>query len=84
MSGQHGARICLAKAKSSGTKDVLLGKFQILKFLDVMDDKTDEGKRILEMVELNELALKELVLSIDVSISKYKIAFGIVKSFKTK
>ena len=45
-----------AKAKRSGIKDVLLGKLQIPKTLDVIDDKIDEEKRILKINELNELA----------------------------
>ena len=39
---------------------------------------------MLKIVELNERAFKELVLSIDVSSSAGKIAFGIVMSCKTK
>jgi hypothetical protein len=39
---------------------------------------------MLRIVDLNELAFTELVLSIDVSSSSGKIAFGIVKSCKTK
>jgi hypothetical protein len=39
---------------------------------------------MLRIIDLNEMAFTELVLSIDVSSSSGKIAFGIVKSFKTK
>jgi hypothetical protein len=38
----------------------------------------------LRVIDLNEMAFTELVLSIDVSSSSGKIAFGIVKSCKTK
>jgi hypothetical protein len=74
----------LAKATRSGIKDVLLGKVLIPKSSEVFDEKTDEGKRMLRIIDLNEMAFTELVLSIDVSSSSGKIAFGIVKSFKTK
>jgi hypothetical protein len=50
----------------------------------LLDEKTDEGKRMLRIIDLNEMAFTELVLSIDVSSSSGKIAFGIVKSCKTK
>jgi hypothetical protein len=38
---------------------------------------------MLRIIDLNEMAFTELVLSIDVSSSSGKIAFGIVKSCKT-
>jgi hypothetical protein len=52
--------------------------------LDVIDDKTEEGKKLLRIADLNEIAFMELILSIDVSNSNGKIAFGIVKSCKSK
>jgi hypothetical protein len=33
----------------------------------VLDEKTDEGKRMLRIIDLNEMAFTELVLSIDVA-----------------
>jgi hypothetical protein len=74
----------LAKAKRSGMKDILLGKVLIPKSSEVFVEKTDEGKRMLRMIDLHEMAFTELVLSIDVSNSSGKIAFGIFKSCKTK
>jgi hypothetical protein len=74
----------LAKVKNSGIKDILLGKILIPKSSEVFDEKTDEGKKKLRIIDLNEMAFTELVLSIDVSSSSGKIAFGIVKSCKTK
>jgi hypothetical protein len=50
----------------------------------VFDEKTDEGKRMLSIIELNEIAFTELELSIKVSSSSGKIAFEIVKSCKMK
>jgi hypothetical protein len=61
-----------------------LGKVLISKSSEVLDEKTDEGKRMLRIIDLNEMAFTELVLPIDVSSSSGKIAFGIVKSCKTK
>jgi hypothetical protein len=54
------------------------------RFLSQSPLKTDEGKRMLRIFDLNEMAFTELVLSIDVNSSSNKIAFGIVKSCKTK
>ena len=67
----------LAKAKRSGTKDVLLGKVEIPSSFEVVDEKAEEGKKLLRISELNEIAYTELILSIDVSNSQGKIAFGI-------
>jgi hypothetical protein len=74
----------LAKAKSSVIKDVLLAKVLIPNSSEVLDEKSDEGKRMLRIIDSNEMAFTELVLSIDVSSSSDKIAFGIVKNCKTK
>jgi hypothetical protein len=74
----------LAKAKRSGIKDVLLGKALVPKPSEVFYENTDEGERMLRIIDLNEMAFTELVMSIDVSSSSDKIAFGIVKSCKTK
>jgi hypothetical protein len=60
-----------------------LGKVEIPSSLDVIDEKTEEGKKLLRIGELNEIAFTELILSIDVSKSNGKIAFGIVKSCKS-
>jgi hypothetical protein len=74
----------LAKGKRPGIKDVLLGKFFIPKSSGLFGEKTDEGKRMLRIIDLNEISFTELVLSIDVTSSSDKIAFGIVKSCKTE
>jgi hypothetical protein len=74
----------LARAKRSELKDVLLGNVLIPKSSGVFDERTNEGKRMLRIHELNEMSFTELVLSIDVSDSSGNIAFGIVKSCKTK
>jgi hypothetical protein len=41
----------LAKAKRSGIKDVLLGKVFIPKSSELFDEKTDEGKRMLRIID---------------------------------
>jgi hypothetical protein len=74
----------LAKAKRAGTEDVLLGKVKIPSSFEVADEKTEEGKKLLRISERNEIAYTELILSIDVNNGQGKIAFGIVKSCKTK
>ena len=69
----------LAKAKRYGFKDLLLGKLSIPKVDDVFDEISEEGKKMTKVIELNEIAYTELILSIYV-----KIAFDIVKRCKTK
>jgi hypothetical protein len=71
--GQVGVKKFLAKAKRSGIKDVLLGKVEIPTSLDVIDEKTEEGKK--QITDLDEIAFTELILSLDVSNSNGKIAF---------
>jgi hypothetical protein len=46
----------LAKAKRSEIKDVLLGKVEISTSLDVIDDLTEEGKGLLHITNVNEVA----------------------------
>ena len=74
----------LAKAKRYGFKDILLGKLSISKVDDVFDEISEEGKKMTKVIELNEIAYTELILSIDVKASYGKIAFNIVKGCKTK
>ena len=74
----------LAKARRSGIKDILLGKLTIPKTNDEINEETDEGKTMMKIFDLNELAYTELILSIDVKISSGKIAFNMVKGCKNK
>jgi hypothetical protein len=63
---------------------VFLGKVQIPKSLNFVDDKKEEGKKKMKIIDLNELAFTELVLLVDVSTSAGKITFGIIKSCKKR
>ena len=74
----------LAKARRSGIKDVLLGKVTIPKTNEEINKKTDEGKIMVKIFDLNELAYTELILSIDVRTSGGKVAFNMVKGCKNK
>jgi gag-polypeptide of LTR copia-type len=74
----------LAKAKRYGFKDLLLGKLSIPKLDDVFDEILEEGKKMMKVIELNEIAYTELILSIDMKTSNGKIAFNIVKGCKTQ
>jgi hypothetical protein len=65
-------------SKPSRIKDVLLGKVLFPKSSEVVDEKTDEGKSMLRISDLNEMTFTKLVLSINVSSSSGKMAFGIV------
>jgi hypothetical protein len=49
-----------------------------------VDERTEEGKRMMLIFDFNEMAFTELILSIYPTISAGKIAFEIVKSHKTK
>jgi hypothetical protein len=59
-------------------------RVEIYTSLDLIDEKTEEGKKLLRIVDLNEIAFTELILSIDVSNSNRKIAFGIAKRCRSK
>jgi gag-polypeptide of LTR copia-type/Zinc knuckle len=74
----------MAKAKRYGFKDVLTGKLSIPKADEAIDKDSDMGKKMLNAIELNEVAYTELLLSIDVKTSNGKIAFNIVKGCKSK
>ena len=74
----------LAKAKRYGFKDLLLGKLSIPKSDEVFDEVSDEGKKKAKIIELNEIAYTELILSIDVKTSSGKIALNLVKGCKSK
>jgi hypothetical protein len=52
----------LAKAKCSGINDVLLGKVLITKSSEIFYENTDEGKRMMRIIELDETAFTELVM----------------------
>jgi len=73
----------LARASKKGFKDVLTGIIQVPKDSKVLDLTTDEGKKKDEAKKHNILAFEELILSIDTSKDKGKIAFQIVKNSKT-
>jgi hypothetical protein len=62
----------------------LLGKLEIPRTLEPIDERTDKGKRMMVIIDLNEMAFTELRLSIYAFSSSVKTAFGIVKSCKYK
>jgi hypothetical protein len=74
----------LSKAKSSGFKDVLLGKVNIPKYDEEINQKTEEGKVLMQNADLHEMVYKELILSIDVRISSGEVVFGIIKGCKRR
>jgi hypothetical protein len=73
----------LAKAKRCGFKDLLLGKVSIPKVDEEIDETSEIGKKKSIIIELNEIAYTELILSIDVKASG-KVAFNIIRGCKTK
>jgi hypothetical protein len=74
----------LAKVKRYGFKELLLGKFSIPKVDEEIDETSDIGKKKSIIIELNEISFTELILSIDVKASSGKVAFNIIRGFKTK
>jgi hypothetical protein len=62
----------LAKAKRYGFKDVLLGKLSIPKIDESFDEASDQGNWMLKIIEFNEIAFTELILTIDVKTSMGK------------
>jgi hypothetical protein len=62
----------------------LLGKLSIPKVDDVFDEISEEVKKMMKVIELNEIAYTEFIFSIDVKASNGNIAFNIVKGCKTK
>jgi gag-polypeptide of LTR copia-type len=62
----------------------LLEKLSIPKVDDVFDEISEEGKKMMKVNELHEIAYTELILSIDVKASNDSIAVNIVKGCKTK
>jgi hypothetical protein len=67
----------LAKVKLCGFKDLLLGKLLIPKVDEEIDETSEIGKKNSIIIELNEIAYTELILSIDVKASSGKVAFNI-------
>ena len=65
----------LSKAKRFGFKDLLLGRLDIPSFDEEVDKLSEEGKEKARIIELNEIAYTELILSIDVKTSSGKTAF---------
>ena len=63
----------LAKAKRCGFKDILLGKLSIPKADEEFDEVSDIEKKMkmAKIIELNEIAYTELILSIDIEIIPY-------------
>jgi hypothetical protein len=57
---------------------MLLGK------LLIFDERIDEGKRMLRIIDLNDMAFTEVLFSIDVSKISGRIEFAIFKCCKTK
>jgi hypothetical protein len=74
----------LAKAKRSELNNLLLGKLSIPKLDEEIDETTDNGKKKSMLIVLNEIVYTELILLIDVNTSSGKVAFNIIRGFKTK
>ncbi len=73
----------LVRASKKGFKDVLTGIVEAPDDSETLNLTTAEGKEKNEAKKQNILAFEELILSIDMSKDKGKIAFQIVKNCKT-
>jgi len=71
----------LAKARRKGYKKIILGDETIPKDSETLDPSTDQDK--IDIREGNEAAYEELLLAMDTSTKKGKVAFQIVKKCKT-
>jgi hypothetical protein len=74
----------LSKAKRNCFKDLLLEKLSIPKVDEEIDKSSEIGNKKFIIIELNEIAYTELILSIDVKASCGKVAFNIITGCKTK
>jgi hypothetical protein len=74
----------LAKAKSYGFNDALLGNLKIFMADEVFDIYSEEGKNKLVAVDANKLACTELILPNDDKTSDEMVAFTSVQGCKSK
>ena len=74
----------LAKSKRFGFKELLLGKLSIPTADEEIDLESESGKKKSAIIELNEIAYSELILSIDIKTSSGKVAFNLIKGCKSK
>jgi hypothetical protein len=74
----------LTKTKRYEFKDLLLVKLSNPSTYDKFDEVSEIGKKMARIIELTEIAYKELNLSIDVMAIYDKIAFNIFKGFTIK
>jgi hypothetical protein len=65
-------------------KDLLLGKLSIPRSDEEFDVTSEIGKEKSRIIKLNEIALTELILSINAKTTSGKTAFNLVKGCKTK
>jgi hypothetical protein len=74
----------LAKTKRYGLKDVLIGKLSIPKADEEFDEDSITGKKMKNAIKVKKIAYTALLLSIDVKTSFGKVAFNIVRGYKSK
>jgi hypothetical protein len=67
-----------------GFKDPLLGKLSIPKVDDVFDEISEDGKKMMKVIELNEIAYTELILSIDVKLAMARLLLALSKDARKR
>ena len=75
----------LSRARRKGYKSVLLGKDKVVTDADAqaLDLTKPDDKAKSEIRKSNELAFEEMILAIDTSMSKGRVAFKLVKGCKS-
>ncbi len=71
----------VARSKCRGYKNILLERqdIKIPKTTEVIDEKTEEGKKKIKIMELNEIGYVDLILSMNTDTLAGQVAFDIVK-----
>ena len=70
----------LARAKRKGLKSMYIGKPEDIP----VENKTSLSKDEEKLIDLNEIAYSELIMSIDTTTAAGMVAFGLVKASKSK
>jgi hypothetical protein len=73
----------LAKSRSFGFKDLLLGKLSIPPVDEEIDEEFESGKKKSAIIELNEIAYTKLILLRDIKTSSGKVAFSQINGCKS-
>jgi hypothetical protein len=74
----------LAKLRRYSFKDLLSGNLSIPMADEEIDEGSDSGKKKSMTIKLNDILYTKLLLSIKVKVSCGKVAFDLIKAYKSK